>query len=92
MVRLYHDNGPGTHLRSYLCHIACRYSHLLDLCYVRDLPGMPGVDMSDLFPMNWRFFPTLDPQVAPDWKTKRRVPHIPFFSRLTCFSAETWTA
>ena len=30
---------------------------------LRDLPGTPVVDVGSIFPMNWRFFPTLDPQV-----------------------------
>ena len=29
----------------------------------RELPGYPAADMSEVFPMNWRFLPTLDPQV-----------------------------
>ena len=33
------------------------------MCNVRQLPGVPKVDASEIFPMNWRFFPTLDPQV-----------------------------
>ena len=27
------------------------------------LPGTPVTDASKIFAMNWRFFPTLDPQV-----------------------------
>ena len=30
---------------------------------LRDLPGTPVIDVGTIFPMNWRFFPTLDPQV-----------------------------
>ena len=30
---------------------------------LRDLPGTPVTDVGTIFPMNWRFFPTLDPQV-----------------------------
>ena len=29
----------------------------------RELPGYPAADMSEVFPMNWRFLPTVDPQV-----------------------------
>ena len=29
----------------------------------RELPGKPDMDVSEMFPMNWRFLPTLDPQV-----------------------------
>lgn len=45
-----------------LCDLACNNS-LLDLCYTKQLPGTPMVDAHKVFPMNWRFFPTLDPQV-----------------------------
>ena len=45
-----------------LCELACSNSHL-DLCNVRQLPGNPVRDASDVFPMNWRFLPPLDPQV-----------------------------
>ena len=51
-----------------LCYI--RWSHH---CYInqsmeneqtgRELPGTPEMDVSEMFPMNWRFLPTLDPQV-----------------------------
>ena len=30
---------------------------------LRDLPGTPVTDVGTIFPMNWRFFSTLDPQV-----------------------------
>ena len=46
-----------------LCELACSNSHL-DLCHVRHLPGNPVRDASDIFPMNWRFLPPLDPQVS----------------------------
>ena len=32
-------------------------------CHCRKLPGTPVADASKIFAMNWRFFPTLDPQV-----------------------------
>ena len=38
-----------------LCELACQYS-FLDLCHVDQ-------EMGDVFPMLWRFFPTLDPGV-----------------------------
>ena len=47
---------------SELCDLACSNSHL-DLCNVRSLPGTPVKDARKIFAMNWRFFPTLDPQV-----------------------------
>jgi hypothetical protein len=61
-VRLYHDLEPGSPLLVDLCRLACAAPHL-DLCYVRELPGVPLADAAKMFPMNWRFLPTLDPQV-----------------------------
>ena len=61
-MRLYYDLSPGDPLMSDLCHLACTNTHL-DLCYIRQLPGTPVIDATDIFAMNWRFFPTLDPQV-----------------------------
>ena len=50
--------------------MACDYP-ILDLCNVRNLPGTPMKDAAKIFPMNWRFFPTMDPQVCvPDLKIK----------------------
>ena len=42
--------------------MACEYP-ILDLCNVRNLPGTPMKDAANIFPMTWRFFPTMDPQV-----------------------------
>ena len=42
--------------------MACK-SQVLDLCDSGRLPGTPTPDARPLFPMLWRFFPTLDPQV-----------------------------
>ena len=36
----------------------------LDLCHAKHLPGVPMNDATQVFPMVWRFFPTLDPQVG----------------------------
>ena len=47
---------------SHLCHLACTNTHL-DLCNIRGLPGSPVANAANIFAMNWRFFPTLDPQV-----------------------------
>ncbi len=33
------------------------------MCHASELPGTPMVNAEDVFAMNWRFFPTLDPQV-----------------------------
>jgi hypothetical protein len=71
MVALY---GPGWTMRLYvdlelsdpvlvkLCHLACQNCNL-DICQAAHLPGTPVRDARELFPMLWRFFPTLDPQV-----------------------------
>lgn len=34
-----------------------------DLCDIRNLPGTPMTNARMVFPMVWRFFPTMDPQV-----------------------------
>jgi hypothetical protein len=64
VMRLYYDlepeDDPG--LAGELCELACSAAHL-DLCYARRLPGTPMRDARRVFAMNWRFFPTLDPQV-----------------------------
>ena len=63
IMRLYYDLDPADHqLMLQLCDLACADPQL-DLCNVRSLPGTPVVDASSMFAMNWRFFPTLDPQV-----------------------------
>ena len=61
-MRLYYDLDQNDPLMKQLCDLACENPHL-DLCYVRSLPGNPVVDASDIFPMNWRFLPPVDPQV-----------------------------
>ena len=62
IVRLYTDYEIEDKIFEKLCRLACHYSNL-DICHVKDLPGTPVSDASKFFPMNWRFFPTLDPQV-----------------------------
>ena len=42
--------------------MACK-NNFLDLCDAGRLPGSPMKDARKMFPMLWRFFPTLDPQV-----------------------------
>ena len=62
-MRLYYDLDPADQqLMTQLCDLACADPQL-DLCNVRSLPGTPVEDASNIFAMNWRFFPTLDPQV-----------------------------
>ena len=46
-----------------LCKLACK-NPILDICDVKNLPGIPYEDAHDVFAGNWRFFPTLDPQVT----------------------------
>ena len=62
-MRLYFDLDPNDPIISDLCELACK-SEILDLCHAGQLPGVPMVDARKVFPMNWRFFPTLDPQVT----------------------------
>ena len=63
IMRLYYDLDPADQqLMTQLCDLACADPQL-DLCNVRSLPGTPVEDASSMFAMNWRFFPTLDPQV-----------------------------
>ena len=47
-----------------LCNLACSEPNL-DICNVANLPGSPIKDGSKMYAMNWRFFPTVDPQVKP---------------------------
>ena len=63
-MRLYHDvdQTADTAYNDTLCWLACKYDHL-DLCQAEQLPGRPMVNASQVFAMNWRFFPTMDPQV-----------------------------
>ena len=62
-MRLYYDLAQSDELMDRLCELACNNNHL-DLCYVRQLPGNPVKDASDIFAMNWRFLPPVDPQVS----------------------------
>lgn len=61
LMRIYYDNiSPDSEQK--LCKLACQ-NQLIDLCKAKKIPGNPMRDASGLFPMLWRFFPTLDPQV-----------------------------
>ena len=60
IVRVYYDLEPGSSLHQYLCSLACSNPNL-DICYVKNLPGQ--TDIRNVFAMNWRFFPTIDPSV-----------------------------
>ena len=61
-MRLYYDLEDHHPLLKHLCDLACSNTHL-DLCHVQKLPGTPVTNASSIFPRDWRFFPTLDPQV-----------------------------
>ena len=54
----------------------------------RELPGYPAADMSEVFPMNWRFLPTLDPQVdivlSRDLDSRPRCTPLISTQRLSC--------
>ena len=63
IMRLYTDYDIEDTIYRKLCNMACHHSNL-DICHVKDLPGTPFSDASKFFPMNWRFFPTMDPQVG----------------------------
>ena len=61
LLRIYYDNiTPDSEKQ--LCALACK-NPLIDICNARNIPGNPMKDAAGLFPMLWRFFPTLDPQV-----------------------------
>ena len=57
---MYYDLPSGDPALSDLCNLACSNPDL-DICHVQHIPS--SGDISKVFPMNWRFFPTLDPQV-----------------------------
>jgi len=62
-MRVYYSldgNNPST--MAFLCRLACT-KRALDLCPASSLPGNPRVNLVNMFPRNWRFLPTLDPQV-----------------------------
>ena len=62
IMRVYYDMDAAHPVLKDLCNLACN-NELLDICYVAQLPGTPMRDARKVFAMNWRFFPTLDPQV-----------------------------
>ena len=62
IMRLYYDLDINDPVLKHICELACSDDNL-DICEVKHLPGNPVVDATDVFAMNWRFFPTLDPQV-----------------------------
>lgn len=63
IMRLYYDLDKTDPVFKDLCKLSCE-NDILDICDAKKLPGTPFVDTSKVFAMNWRFFPTLDPQVS----------------------------
>jgi len=62
-MRLYINLETSDPLLKSICELACNNT-ILDICDVANLPGTPVKNASSIFGMNWRFFPTLDPQVS----------------------------
>ena len=62
IMRLYVNLDRADPIFKAICELACNNTNL-DICDVAKLPGTPMKNASDIFGMNWRFFPTLDPQV-----------------------------
>ena len=63
-MRLYHDLAPSHPKSKVLCSLACEENRL-DLCHVGEVWGNAVVkNASELFPMLWRFLPSLDNQVC----------------------------
>ena len=62
ILRLYTHEMQDQRTKSLLCFWHCsKYRDVFDLCLINQLPN--GKDLSKMFPMIWRFLPTLDPQV-----------------------------
>ena len=68
VMRLYHEFKKNTEPYQKLCSFWCQYPHF-DMCDVTDLPRAELEKAPKMFPMNWRYLPTLDPQV--DWYLSR---------------------
>ena len=52
-MRLYYDLDQSDELMGQLCELACHNSHL-DLCNVRQLPGNPVTEATNINPPTWR--------------------------------------
>ena len=61
-MRLYYDIDKNGKIFSELCEVACS-NPIIDLCDMNNLPGTLFEEPMKIHPPNWRFFPTLDPQV-----------------------------
>ena len=62
-MQLYHNLEVRDPLMVEACDLACN-NPKLDLCSVKKLPHPLLANASTMFPMNWRFFPTLDSLVV----------------------------
>ena len=62
IMRLYYNMDKSDPVLAKICELACSDQNL-DLCDAENLPGTPMKDAVKVFAMNWRFFPTIDPQV-----------------------------
>ena len=62
-MRLYVDLDMHDPVLTPICDLVCANDNL-DICEVSNLPGNPMKNATEVFAMNWRFFPTLDPQVS----------------------------
>ena len=62
IMRLYHDLALDDPMYIQLCTLYCSHTHL-DLCKVQDISMETLTNPERIFPMNWKFFPTLDEQV-----------------------------
>ena len=63
VMRVYYNLDGRPEMLKDLCELACG-NEQLDICDAGKLPGVPKTDARKVFPMIWRFFPTLDPQVT----------------------------
>ena len=64
--------------RKYLCNLACRYQDEFEICDVEINPRFGNI--SHIYPLNWRFFTALDPQVD-----------VTFFSWFGFTNHSSWT-
>ena len=63
IMRLYTDLDRNDPKLKEICDIACSDNNI-DICLVDKLPGTPTTNATNVYARNWRFFPTLDPQVC----------------------------
>ena len=80
VMRLYFDLDKTDPIHAALCKLACSDTNL-DICDAANLPGTPMKDATKVFAMNWRFFPTLDPQVSKFFRINFSFIFCPFLLR-----------